>query len=27
LEELCDIVNKENFLYPGTELKLVFKAA
>jgi transposase-like protein/regulator of replication initiation timing len=27
LAELCDIVNKENFLYPGTKLKLVFKAA
>ncbi len=27
LKELCDIVNKENFLYPGTKLKLVFKAA
>ena len=27
LEELCDIVNKEKFLYPGTKLKLVFKAA
>ncbi len=27
LQELCDIVNKENFSYPGTKLKLVFKAA
>ena len=27
LQELCDIVNKESFLYPGTKLKLVFKAA
>ena len=27
LKELCDIVNKENFSYPGTKLKLVFKAA
>lgn len=27
LGELCDIVNKENFLYPGTKLKLLFKAA
>ena len=27
LKELCGIVNKENFSYPGTKLKLVFKAA
>jgi len=27
LKELCSIVNKENFSYPGTKLKLVFKAA
>jgi len=26
LQELCDIVNKENFSYPGTKLRLVFKA-
>ncbi|MCF6248593.1 MAG: hypothetical protein L3J69_14735 [Desulfobacula sp.] len=26
LKELCSIVNKENFSYPGTKLKLVFKA-
>ena len=27
LEELCNEVNKEKFLYPGTSLQLVFKAA
>ena len=27
LKEICQIVNKENFSYPGTKLKLVFKAA
>ena len=27
LQELCDIVNKESFSYPGTTLKLLFKAA
>jgi hypothetical protein len=27
LQELCYIVNKENFSYLGTKLKLVFKAA
>ncbi len=27
LGELCDIVNKEKYLYPGTKLKLVFMAA
>jgi len=27
LKELCDVVNEENFLYPGTDLRLVFRAA
>jgi hypothetical protein len=27
LEELCNEVNKEKFLYPGTKLQLVFTAA
>ena len=27
LEKLCDIVNEEKFLYPGTKLKMVFRAA
>lgn len=27
LKELCDIVNKEQILYPGTKLKMVFKTA
>ena len=27
LNELCEIVNEENFFYPGTDLRLVFRAA
>lgn len=27
LRKLCDVVNKENYSYPGTKLKLVFRAA
>jgi hypothetical protein len=27
LKELCSVVNKENFSYPGTKMRLVFKAA
>lgn len=27
LKKICDVVNKENLSYPGTNLKMVFKAS